>query len=58
MAAATRTTTLLKPELSSQAQDIRIPTVPEVVEEEKDKPSLMNRLGMKDSEEGGSKSQG
>lgn len=58
MAAATRTATLLKPELSSQAQDIRIPTVPGVVEEEKDKPSLMNRLGMKGEEEGGGKSQG
>lgn len=58
MAAATRTTTLLKPELSSQAQDIRIPTVPGVVEEEKEKPSLMNRLGMKSEEEGGSKPQG
>lgn len=58
MAAATRTTTLLKPELSSQAQDIRIPTVPGVIEEDtKDKPSLMNRLGLKDGEEGGSKSQ-
>uniref|UniRef100_A0A093V1R5 Tether containing UBX domain for GLUT4 n=1 Tax=Talaromyces marneffei PM1 TaxID=1077442 RepID=A0A093V1R5_TALMA len=59
MAAATRTTTLLKPELSSQAQDIRIPTVPGVVEEDtKDKPSLMNRLGMKGEGEGGSKSLG
>ncbi|GAM40447.1 hypothetical protein EIK77_006851 [Talaromyces pinophilus] len=58
MAAATRTMSLLKSELSSQAQDIRIPTVPGVVEEEKDKPSLMNRLGMKSDEEGGSKPQG
>jgi tether containing UBX domain for GLUT4 len=59
MAAATRTTSLLKPELSNQAQDIRIPAVPGVVEEDtKDKPSLMNRLGMKGDEEGGSKSQG
>lgn len=57
MAAATRTTTLLKPELSSQAQDIRIPTVPGVVEEEQDKSSLMNRQG-KNEVEGGSKSQG
>jgi tether containing UBX domain for GLUT4 len=59
MTAATRTTTLLKPELSNQAQDIRIPTVPGVVEEDtKDKPSLLNRSGMKGEEEGGSKSQG
>ena len=59
MAAAARTTTLLKPELSSQAQDIRIPAVPGVVEEDaKDKASLSNRLGTKDEGEGGSKSQG
>ncbi|EED15276.1 UBX domain protein, putative [Talaromyces stipitatus ATCC 10500] len=59
MTAATRMTSLLKPELSRQAQDIQIPSVPGVVEgDNKDKPSLINRLGTKGEGEGGSQSHG
>lgn len=58
-AATTRTTNILKPELRTQAQDIQIPNVPGLVEEEseQDKQSAMSKLGLglkKSEGEGGS----
>lgn len=59
MATATRTTSLLKAELSSRAQDIQIPKLPNTSDEgEKGKQSIMSKLGIKGEGEGGSQSQG